>query len=120
MAKKTRSKKTQRRNRKKPKPKKLLVGINAERAEWAKTALDAFKMDAGSSGDLQTDIGDLICDLFHLAYREGLSTEAILDHAQYHWHCENTRCRKCKGTFEEFEGDMDKKLCTGCLEASGR
>jgi len=105
------------RNRKKPKPKKLLVGINAERAEWAKIGLDAFTRTSGSSGDLQTDIGDLICDLFHLAYREGLSIEAITDNAQWHYQCETIRCKKCKGIFEEFEGDVDKKLCAGCLEA---
>jgi len=120
MPKRILTKKVRGRNRKRSKLKRTLLGTNAKRAEWAKIGLDAFTTISGSSGELQTDIGDLICDLFHLAYQEGLSVEAVIAHAQFHYKCETVSCRKCKGIFEEFEGDVDKKICASCLEESSK
>lgn len=46
--------------------------INSERAQWAETALDAFMEVTGDvvGDDRETALGDLICDLLHLAERE--------------------------------------------------
>lgn len=43
---------------------------NADRAEWARPALEAFQAQGGNDGDMLTDIGDLIVNLCHLARRE--------------------------------------------------
>lgn len=43
---------------------------NADRAEWAQQALEGFVSTVGSSGELQSDIKDLMTDLLHLARRE--------------------------------------------------
>lgn len=42
-------------------------GINNERAEWARFALDAFMQRTGT--DPQDSISDLLCDLMHFCDR---------------------------------------------------
>ncbi|MES0071899.1 hypothetical protein [Mesorhizobium sp. M0058] len=43
---------------------------NADRAEWARTALEAFQSACPQDEDEKTCIKDLITDLLHLARRE--------------------------------------------------
>lgn len=43
---------------------------NADRAEWARSALTAFKASHKCDEDDQANIKDLISDLLHLARRE--------------------------------------------------
>jgi hypothetical protein len=63
---------------------------NAQRAEWARNALAVFTAETYSSdhpdtmhpGDMESAIGDLICDLLHLAARKGMDAPAIHQHAR--------------------------------------
>ncbi|SFJ48611.1 hypothetical protein SAMN03159338_1528 [Sphingomonas sp. NFR04] len=53
---------------------------NADRAEWARTAQEAFDAqvylgNADDVEDLETRIGDLICNLLHLARRDAGVTD---------------------------------------------
>lgn len=43
---------------------------NADRAEWARAALEAFQQSHAADDDMGTCIKDLITDLLHLARRE--------------------------------------------------
>lgn len=63
---------------------------NAQRAQWAKNALAVFTSETYSGdhpdtmhpGDLETAIGDLICDLLHFArYQPRMDAGAIHAHA---------------------------------------
>ena len=66
---------------------------NADRAKWAESALEVFT-DQTYSGDhpatmnrddLETAIGDLICDLMHYARQQGFDTGNILQQACGHF-----------------------------------
>ena len=39
---------------------------NSDRADWASSAVTAFRKAHAADGDLQTDVKDLISDLCHL------------------------------------------------------
>ena len=63
---------------------------NLQRAKWARNALAVFTAETSSSdhpdtwhpGDLESAIGDLICDLLHLAARKDTEALAIHEHAR--------------------------------------
>lgn len=60
---------------------------NATRAEWAEQALSEFRRICGypSRDDNKCPITDLIGDLLHLADRDGLDGEALLESGRGLW-----------------------------------
>lgn len=61
--------------------------MNAMRAAWARVALRAF-MDVCRTDD-EDALGDLLCDLMHLADREALlDFEQALETARMHYEAE--------------------------------
>lgn len=67
---------------------------NELRAAWAETAIQAFAEETGLdvSGELEHEpelvLGDLLCDLMHLAERRGFDFDQILQGAQADYECE--------------------------------
>ena len=61
-------------------------GINDSRAEWAVYALVAFMSQTGT--DRESAVTDLLCDLMHLADRDGSDFSADLERARMHYACE--------------------------------
>lgn len=61
-------------------------GMNDRRAEWAGHALAAFMSQTGTDYDSGT--ADLLCDLMHLADRDGTDFDADLARARMHYACE--------------------------------
>jgi hypothetical protein len=59
---------------------------NQTRAEFARTAVDAFMKETGS--ELSDAIADLICDLCHLAKQEGMDPLAEVQRGLQHYVCE--------------------------------
>lgn len=53
---------------------------NADRAEWARAALSTFIAEHGPS-DEETALGDLMCNLLHLARQLGLQPRRVVDNA---------------------------------------
>lgn len=51
---------------------------NNQRAAWARSALNHFTDEVGDAGDMQDNIGDLICDLRHLCDAEGVDFQQAL------------------------------------------
>lgn len=97
---------------------------NVDRAAWAQEAVDAF-LAVCSTDDCDV-IGDMICDLLHLAHsdparygnairqhRNGLSNfEAELEE-------EDDECAPCEGYDVPDDGDGERSfnsngVCTGC------
>ena len=60
---------------------------NDDRANWAKDALKNFTDSVGGD-EPQTDLGDLLRDLMHLAKRDGLNFETALGIATMHFEAE--------------------------------
>lgn len=60
---------------------------NADRAEWANTALSAFVNEVGENDD-HTDLKDLLCNLMHWADRQEVDFEAALEGARFHYRAE--------------------------------
>ena len=63
-------------------------GQNDDRASWASTALIAFKSETGS--DDEDAMSDLLCDMMHLADREGEDFTTDLRRAAGHYVAETT------------------------------
>jgi hypothetical protein len=62
---------------------------NEDRASWAEVAVEAFKKETRMEGeDLETCMGDLLCDLRHLADAEGLSWDGLLHKGDMHYRAE--------------------------------
>lgn len=74
---------------------------NVDRAGWAEAAFRAFVAQISSrvedadfaegdwSGtDLESWLGDLVCDLMHLATLHGVDAEHVLDSGRGHFTCE--------------------------------
>ncbi|MGL4465723.1 MAG: hypothetical protein ACRC1K_26530 [Planctomycetia bacterium] len=61
-------------------------GMNDSRAEWAGYALAAFVSQTGTDPD--SAVADLLCDLMHLADREGTVFAADLERARMHYEAE--------------------------------
>jgi hypothetical protein len=57
-------------------------GQNEKRAKWAKAALQTFMQQTGV--DYEDALGDLLCDLIHLADREPFDFDAALERARSH------------------------------------
>lgn len=62
-----------------------MITTNAERAARAADAVEAYGADPY---DLFTSIGDLVCDLFHLANKNDATAQQIIDRALLHFHAE--------------------------------
>lgn len=65
--------------------------LNDDRARWARIAADVFARETGLTTDgdgYETIIGDLICDLHHLADREGIVWKAVIDRQDFHYEAE--------------------------------
>ena len=66
---------------------------NQERARWARAALAVFTdrtysgdhPDTMDRDDLESAIGDLMCDLMHLAHQQGFEPQAIIETAGNHY-----------------------------------
>ena len=63
---------------------------NNDRARWANTALSAFVNEVGDSGDEDTNIADLLCDLMHLCDAHGFDFERVLASGRIHYDAETT------------------------------
>ncbi len=69
---------------------------NADRARWARNALATFTTETFSGedpdtmdrNDLECAIGDLICDLLHLAQHKGFAVEPLWERALAHFQYE--------------------------------
>ncbi len=61
-------------------------GLNDRRAEWAASALTAFLSQTGT--DAESAVTDLLCDLIHLADRDGTAFDADLRRGRMHYACE--------------------------------
>lgn len=60
---------------------------NGERADWAEQSLSIFRQTCGypPGDDNECPIKDLIADLLHLADREGLDGERLLESGRGMW-----------------------------------
>jgi hypothetical protein len=61
---------------------------NHERAQWAETAVSAFRRETGA--DFEDSLPDLLCDLMHLADRRGWDFAEAMERAQAHYEVETT------------------------------
>ena len=59
---------------------------NDDRADWAQAAINAFQ--AVTRTDDEDAVPDLIADLLHLAVRQGLDPQLMLDRAQSNFEAE--------------------------------
>jgi len=59
---------------------------NDQRCDWAQDAINGFCEATGC--DTQEAIGDLICNIMHLAEREGLDPLDRVRNAISHWYAE--------------------------------
>lgn len=69
-----------------PTPPRDIDGMNANCAQWAKTALRAFMAETGA--EYEDALGDLLCDLMHLSDTEPFDFEAALERARDHYAAE--------------------------------
>lgn len=58
---------------------------NADRAEYAQQALNAVPGKYGAVDDLESNIVDLIVDLQHLAFANGMDPATLLSRAEDHF-----------------------------------
>jgi len=87
-----------------------LEPTNAQRAQWATNALAVFSAETYSGdhpgtmhpGDMESAIGDLICDLLHLAARKDMDASAIHEHAR-----------------RMFEQEVAEEVGCDCADRSG-
>jgi len=94
-------------------------GMNQDRAEWARAAVDAFRAETGlDDGDgMDTAIGDLLADLAHLCDVEGLDFANLLARADDHYTAETSTegsedAEEIDGTWSVFVGaDMEGDAC---------
>ena len=69
---------------------------NRDRARWARNALAVFTAETFSGddpdtmdrGDLESAVGDLICDLLHFAEQQGFDPQVILEQGNAHFKTE--------------------------------
>lgn len=61
-------------------------GMNKDRAQWARVALQAFVDHTGV--DYEDALGDLLCDLMHMSDRGPFDFEEALDRARGHYAAE--------------------------------
>lgn len=62
------------------------VVTNADRAEWARNALNAFAVQLNMQGeDFETQISDLLCDLMHLCDEGEIDWSTCVARAQDHY-----------------------------------
>jgi len=58
--------------------------MNEDRASWARAALGAFMGETYQTDQIEA-LGDLVCDLRHLADRLGMDWYKVLDGAGLHY-----------------------------------
>jgi hypothetical protein len=76
---------------------------NCDRARWAGNALAAFTAETFSGdhpdtmarSDLECAIGDLICDLLHLACEKGFDSQDVLEHGNANFRTESLLDADC-------------------------
>lgn len=63
---------------------------NEDRAGWAESACETFADITGQKMeyDLPEIIGDLICNLLHLAAQHGMSADSVLETGKMHYDAE--------------------------------
>jgi hypothetical protein len=62
---------------------------NNDRARWANAAMSAFANETGMTGeDQETIMGDLLCNLMHLADAESIDFDARLENGRLHYTAE--------------------------------
>lgn len=66
---------------------------NQDRADWAKVAVRAFQSVCRT--DECDAIGDLMCNLLHLARERGLTPEQVLDSARNRFVAEEAEATQC-------------------------
>lgn len=64
-----------------------MTPTNSSRADYAESAVGAFRIDC--KGDKEDAIADLICNLLHLAKRQGMEPLAELRRGLNHYVCES-------------------------------
>jgi hypothetical protein len=84
---------------------------NAQRAEWARIALDTFASVAGT-GEGEDGITDLMVDLLHLADRQGLDTARLVARATSHFEEEAQ-----SSWLDEWRTRGDDAACPQCGES---
>jgi hypothetical protein len=93
-------------------------GQNADRAEWAASALRHFQCTTGT--DYDDALADLLCDLMHWCDREGLSFNDALSNGTSHYTAETTdpaivTCDACGAETETVIGCPDgREICPTC------
>jgi hypothetical protein len=65
---------------------------NSDRADWADTAVRAFM--GACRTDREYAIQDLMCNMLHLARREGLDPQQVLSSAEMHFDAEEQEERE--------------------------
>jgi len=102
-------------------PDSMRHGANADRAEWARAALEAFAKTTGLTmryDGLTTVIKDLLADLHHLCDRESLDMDSLIRSGEDYYREETMDiCKKCHARFDgEADGIEDNGICKGCEE----
>jgi hypothetical protein len=102
-----------------------LEPTNAQRAEWAKAALAVFTAETYSGDhpetmhpeDFESAIGDLICDLLHLAARKGMDSAAIHQHARGMFEQELAEDEGCDCADRSWYGPYHDTQCPAGIKA---
>lgn len=61
-------------------------GMNADRSEWARQAVEAFQCAVGT--DDEDAVGDLLCNLMHFCYDTSQDFSALVERARKHYTAE--------------------------------
>jgi hypothetical protein len=102
---------------------------NAQRAQWAKNALAVFTAETYSGDhpetmhpdDLETAIGDLICDLLHFArYQPRMDAGAIHAHARGMFEQELAEDEDCDCADRSWYGPHHDTQCPVRIRADSR
>jgi len=95
-----------------------LEPTNEQRAEWAGNALALFTAetygdhpDTMHASDVESAIGDLICDLLHLAAREGIVVGVIHAHALEMFETELAEEERCNCANRSWYGPHHDTQC---------
>jgi hypothetical protein len=104
-----------------------LEPTNAQRAEWARNALAVFTAetycgdhpDSMEPGDLESAIGDLICDALHFAARKDMETIVIHEHARSLFEQELTEEERCDCADRSWYGPYHETQCPAHIAVYG-
>jgi len=62
--------------------------MNVSRANWVEDALNAYKEGGTNGDDLDTRLGDFMCDVQHFARQNGLDFENLLERGRVNFEIE--------------------------------